>query len=181
MYHNLPFSVFWGWLSMKSQPSMESQPQNTDYFRPCNKSNLQEPEIQCTLMAITTLITVGFNDRLVVFSVYCSPQNILMHFKLTEGRNKCSTTENLLVNLILKCSQITHLINRTSPFLFKGLLDVIFQFDLNFNGTYCKQTVETLIRQHALQCLIWVCTVCVCPTKKTLGLIKMFQCRIIFL
>ena len=40
----------------------------------------------------------------------------------------------------------------------------------NSNRTFCKQTVETLIRRRVLRRLIWVCTVCLCPTKKTLGL-----------
>ena len=35
---------------------------------------------------------------------------------------------------------------------------------------FCKQTVETLIRRHVLRLLIWLCTVCLCPTKRTLGL-----------
>ena len=30
----------------------------------------------------------------------------------------------------------------------------------------CKQTVETLIRHQILWHLIWVCTICLCPTKK---------------
>ena len=29
----------------------------------------------------------------------------------------------------------------------------------NFNRSFCKQIVETLIRHHILLCLIWVCTV----------------------
>ena len=40
----------------------------------------------------------------------------------------------------------------------------------NFNRKLCKQTVETLIRPRILWHLIWVCTVCLCPTKRTLGL-----------
>ena len=36
--------------------------------------------------------------------------------------------------------------------------------------TFCKQTVKTLIRRHVLWRLIWVCTVCQCPTKRMLGL-----------
>ena len=31
-----------------------------------------------------------------------------------------------------------------------------------------KQTVLTMIRGHILQCLNWVCTVCVCPQKEFL-------------
>ena len=38
------------------------------------------------------------------------------------------------------------------------------------NRNFCWQTVETLIRRHVLWRLIWVCTVCLCPTKMTLGL-----------
>ena len=34
----------------------------------------------------------------------------------------------------------------------------------------CKQTVETMIRRLVLWRLIWVCTVCLCPTKRTLCL-----------
>ena len=33
----------------------------------------------------------------------------------------------------------------------------------------CKQTVETLIRCRVLWRLIWVYTVCLCPTKRTLS------------
>ena len=40
----------------------------------------------------------------------------------------------------------------------------------NFNRTFSKKTVETLIRRRVLQCLVWVCTVCLCSTKRTLGL-----------
>ena len=46
----------------------------------------------------------------------------------------------------------------------------ILQFPLNFNRAYCKQTVGTLIRRCILLHLIWVCTVCLCPTKRMLGL-----------
>ena len=31
------------------------------------------------------------------------------------------------------------------------------------------QREKILIRRHILQCLIWVCTVCLCQTKRTLG------------
>ena len=31
----------------------------------------------------------------------------------------------------------------------------------------CKQKVEILIRRRVLRRLIWVCTVCLCPTKRT--------------
>ena len=46
----------------------------------------------------------------------------------------------------------------------------IFQFYSNFHRIFCNQTVETLIRPRILWHLIWVCTVCLCPIKRTLGL-----------
>ena len=62
------------------------------------------------------------------------------------------------------------LINCTSLFPFKGLLDGILHFHSHFDRIFCKQTVGTLIRRSVLRRLIWVCNVCLCPTKKTLGL-----------
>ena len=41
----------------------------------------------------------------------------------------------------------------------------LFKFQLN-----TKQTVEPLIRRRVMRRLIWSCTVCICPTKRTLGL-----------
>ena len=43
-------------------------------------------------------------------------------------------------------------------------------FIINFDRTFCKQTVETLIRCRILQRLIWVWTICLRPTKRTPGL-----------
>ena len=57
-----------------------------------------------------------------------------------------------------------------SPFLFKGVLGGIFHFYSSFYRKLCKQTVETLIRRRILWRLIWVCTICLCPTKRTLGI-----------
>ena len=46
-----------------------------------------------------------------------------------------------------------------------------FHFYSNFNSKLCKQTVETLIRHSVrLRHLIWVCTICICPRKRTLGI-----------
>ena len=39
-----------------------------------------------------------------------------------------------------------------------------------FQRNFCKQTAETLIRRCILRRLIWVSTVCLRPTKRTLGL-----------
>ena len=55
-------------------------------------------------------------------------------------------------------------------FRFKGCWMVFFIFIQNFNRTFCKQAVKTLIRRHVVWRLIWVFTVCLCPTKRTLGL-----------
>ena len=62
-------------------------------------------------------------------------------------------------------------INLNSPFLFEGMLGGIFHVYSNFKINYCEQTVENLIRRRVLRCLIWFCTVCLCPTERTLGLI----------
>ena len=45
-----------------------------------------------------------------------------------------------------------------------------FSFYQLSSRTFCKQTVKTLIRSRVLRRLIWVCTLCLCPTKKALGL-----------
>ena len=45
-----------------------------------------------------------------------------------------------------------------------------FNFYSNFNRTFCEQIVEALIRCCVLRRLIWFCSVCLCPTKKMLGL-----------
>ena len=44
----------------------------------------------------------------------------------------------------------------------------------NFNRTFQRQTVETLIRCRTLH-LVWVCTVWQCPTKRTLGLYRIMS------
>ena len=62
------------------------------------------------------------------------------------------------------------IINWTSPFPILGLLGGIVHFYSNFKRNFCKQTVENLTRRCILQRLIWFCTVCQCPTKRTLGL-----------
>ena len=61
-------------------------------------------------------------------------------------------------------------INRTSLFLISGVLSGIFHFYSNSSRTFREQTKEILIRRGILRRLIWVCAVCLCPTKWTLGL-----------
>ena len=48
------------------------------------------------------------------------------------------------------------LISWTSPFPFEGLFDGIFYFYFNFDRTFCKHTMDTLIRCCILQPLISV-------------------------
>ena len=40
----------------------------------------------------------------------------------------------------------------------------------DFDRTFFKKSVENLIRRCVLRRLSWVCTVCLCPTKRTPGL-----------
>ena len=44
-----------------------------------------------------------------------------------------------------------------------------FSFYSNFNRTFYIQTMETLIRRRVLWRLVWICIVCLRPTKRTLG------------
>ena len=50
------------------------------------------------------------------------------------------------------------------------MLGGVFILFKNFNRKNFKQTAETQVRPPLLNHLIWVCTVCICPTKRTLGL-----------
>ena len=63
----------------------------------------------------------------------------------------------------------------TNPFLFKGLLLffvflLFFFFFFFFFYKECQQKVETLIRRGVMRRLICVCTVCLCPIKRTIVL-----------
>ena len=45
-----------------------------------------------------------------------------------------------------------------------------FSFLIKFDRIFCKQKAKSLIRRRVLRRLIWFCTVCLCPIKRTLGL-----------
>ena len=62
------------------------------------------------------------------------------------------------------------IIDGTSLFQILGVLGGILYCYSNSKRTFCKQTVETLIRCRVLRRLVWVSIVCPCPTKRTLGL-----------
>ena len=47
---------------------------------------------------------------------------------------------------------------------------VLFFFFQILIITFGKQTMKALIRQRIMRCLIWVCTVCLYPTNRTLGI-----------
>ena len=57
---------------------------------------------------------------------------------------------------------------RTSLIQILGVLGGIFHFYSNSYRSFCKQTVETLIRRRILRRLVWVCAFCLylCPTKR---------------
>ena len=113
-------------------------------------------------------------------------------FKKRENAKKEKSREQLLSCLRLKrendfnalkeCENVrkilTHIsrmechnpVRRTSPCPLLGMLGGTFNSYSNFNGLFCKQIVETLIRRRVLRRLILVSTVCRCPTKRTLSL-----------
>ena len=62
------------------------------------------------------------------------------------------------------------LINWMSPFPILGLSGVCFHFDSTFDRNFFKRPVKILIRRRVLRCLIRVCTVCLCPKNRKLGL-----------
>ena len=74
---------------------------------------------------------------------------------------------NILTNL--SRMEVPILINWTNPFPLCVLFGGIFHLYSNFDKTFCKQTMETLIRRRVMRCLIWACTNGPCPTKRTLG------------
>ena len=72
------------------------------------------------------------------------------------------------------------LIHCTSPFPILGLLRDIFHFYSNSKRAFCKQTVANLIRRCVLRRVIWFCTVCRRPTKRTQGLYGLKHTDLVF-
>ena len=64
-------------------------------------------------------------------------------------------------------------IDRTSLFQILGVLSGTFHFYSKVHRIFCRQTVVTLIRHCVLRRLIWANTICLCPTKRTLGLCRL--------
>ena len=78
--------------------------------------------------------------------------------------NLCRSNHPFKLNEISNWYQLDQCI----PIL--NVLGGTFHFYSNFHRTFCKQTVETLIRRHVMWRLVWVCTVCQCLTNRILGL-----------
>ena len=103
---------------------------------------------------------------------------IIYEMQFVLGRFKKQFPPNTIYDPMLTDCCLTHLsridfpipINWMSPFPILGLLGGIFYFYLNSKRTFCKQTVENLIKRCVLWHLNWFCTVCRCPIKRTLGL-----------
>ena len=92
----------------------------------------------------------------------------------------------LLKHVLLLLTHLSRMEISTFINLVSGLLDAICIFSSNYNRTICKQTLETLIIRRVLWHLIWVCIVCLFPTKRTLGLTpcmlrncSCFRCRLL--
>ena len=118
-----------------------------------------------------------------------SSEHCCSHTQSTELDNGSSQTINLLPHWLAahaylnsnitnkRRAILTHLcqmyfpilIKWTRPFPILGLLSGIFHFYINFKRNPFKQTVENLVRRRFMRRLIWCCTVCRCPRKRTLG------------
>ena len=59
------------------------------------------------------------------------------------------------------------LISRMNPFPILGVLSGFYHCFPILIGTFYKQTVKILIRHRIMRCLIWTCTVCLRPIKRT--------------
>ena len=103
---------------------------------------------------------------------FIMPQDLSQWLELPLSRTDCPKAVRAIYegHPINSRINIPISIDRTSLFQMLGVLGGIFHFYSNLNRTFCKQTVVTLIRRHILWRLIWVCTGCQCPTKRTLGL-----------
>ena len=80
-----------------------------------------------------------------------------------------STIESLCSSYLI-LYLLTHLSRMKFPsliYLFFWVVWWYLHFYSNFIRTFCKQTLVTLIRRCILRRLIWVCTFCLCPTKRT--------------
>ena len=100
------------------------------------------------------------------------------HISVNPTKTDHTVVSSRATGLTHLCRMEFHsLINWTSQFPFEGLLDDSFHFSSNCDRTFCKQTVETLIRRRIVRRLVWVSTICTCPTKRTLDLNwLMFEC-----
>ena len=111
--------------------------------------------INAMLVHLSTIICI----RLEILKVYpCRKKTCLQGLR---------PVHNLMPNGICHRYQLEQ-----SKSVFKGcwvfLLNILFFQNLKI--TFSKQTVETLIRRRVLRRLVWVRSVCLCPTNRMLGL-----------
>ena len=119
---------------------------------------------------------------------FCTGDIKICHCYLRAKNRYCNTDWFLVYISQVKCfsSEFVHSMRTAfNPFMPNGIshcdqleqsisvwrgVRCFFHFYSSFNRKSCKQTVETLIRRRILWHLIWVCTICLCPTKRTLGI-----------
>ena len=85
--------------------------------------------------------------------------------ELQTSRNRIKYFNSFKPNGI---SHYYQMANGPIHFRFKACWVFFFHFYSNFDRIFFKQTVETLIRRRVLRRMIWVSTVCLCPTKRTI-------------
>ena len=93
-------------------------------------------------------------------------------FGLESGNQVAQGSFSSTYALITNLSQmdLPTLLSNAIPFPILGLFSGILFIFPNFNRPFCNQTVDTLIRRRNIRRLIWVYIVCLCPTKRPLGL-----------
>ena len=95
-------------------------------------------------------------------------KNILFQCSITLQNQKKRMINVTITLTLLSRMKLPTFVKWTSPFSSPGLVGVVFHYYSNFNRAFFKQKVENLIRYCSLWRLILVCTICLCPTKRTL-------------
>ena len=99
--------------------------------------------------------------------------NLRLATPLLNLHTHVTPTWNPLVGICinpLSLMDLPTIIKWTNQFPILGVLGAIVHFNSKFDRTFSKHTMENLIRRRVLWRLIWVCTACLCPTKRTLCL-----------
>ena len=96
-------------------------------------------------------------------SIRESPERTMTVKILTEQHLELSKLNPFKPNGVSNCYQLEQSIFVSID------VEWYFSFYSNLNRTFCKQTVETPIGRHVLWRLVWICIICIRPTKRTLG------------